>query len=147
MGAEAIDALRKLREENLRLREENVEFREVSAASQCLAEEAVSLARSLSPVRNRPAQDLSGAKSPNALRNPRLIGRLVSSPNPVASSTAGSKPGGTPRAKSEAESFQPIGAVGPEVQRCCAALAQSKSQGMLASATSFSRLNAPSRAH
>merc|ERR1712014_154020 len=90
VAAEAIDALRKLREENLRLREENVEIREVSMASQSLAEEAVKMARSVSPVRSRPGQKLaaaitnspplSGGGTPSARSNPRLLGRFTGPP-------------------------------------------------------------------
>merc|ERR1712048_404071 len=110
VAAEAIDTLRMLREENMRLREENVEIREVSMARQSLANEAMNLARSLSPLRKRPTQS-----TPKSGSDPRLLGQIASVPGSVASV-------GT------ADPFQPIGAVGPEVRRCCAALAQKNSQ-------------------
>merc|ERR1712048_38941 len=137
VAAEAVEALKKLREENLRLREENIGIREVSMATQSLAKEAVNLARSSSPARNRsgPAQKLSVAKAPllpggapDARGNPRLLARLSSAPSLASPANPNHVQCRTANGLSEPDSFRPIGSVGPEVQRCCASLAQSTSQ-------------------
>merc|ERR1712048_1401403 len=152
VAAEAIDTLRDLHEENLRLREENIEIREMSMATQSLADETVNLARSLSPVRKRPAESLSVFRSPplsngvtSAHNNPKLLGRLSSAPGSAASAIAG-RTQCAALGRSDTDPFQPIGAVGPQVQRCCASLAQSNSsrpnEAVSTAAVALGRLNA-----